>query len=287
MAIKTFQELTWNELGTWAREGAIAMVALGPMEDHGPHLPAGVDLYLAQGFVKELGQRLERQSGRAIIVLPSIPLGAQLQYSLGCLRLRANSLRSVVRNLGRELAREGFEACVVVTAHGAASHLAALEVACRQVSRSGLRMLSPSGPLMMKFLTGGLRKPLERAYGRPFSTEEWSELKVDFHGGAWETSMMLRWHPELVGDFKRLPAWSVFKQGVTDNPGYFGSPALSSERLGRAAIDVLATLGTDYVLTKLEARPARRPWWLAGALLGGAALAVAAHRKSGSRSRAT
>jgi len=280
MAVKTLQELTWTELNSWASKGAIAMVALGPMEDHGPHLPAGVDLYLAQGFVKELGRRLERETGRDIVVLPPLPLGAQLQYSLGCLRLRANSLRSVLRNLGRELAREGFETCVVVTAHGAASHLAALEVACRQASRHGIRMLNPSGPLMMKFLTGGMRKPLERAYGRPFSNEEWSELKVDFHAGAWETSMMLCWHPELVGDYKRLPGYSVFKQGMNDHQGYFGSPALSSERLGRAAIEVLAGLGADYVVKKLNSRPPSSHWWLAAAALGGAALAVAAHKKS-------
>lgn len=279
MAIKTLQELTWTELNRRAGGGAIAMVALGPMEDHGPHLPAGVDLYLAQGFVKELGQRLERQTGRDIVVLPPLPLGAQAQYSLGCLRLRANSLRSVLRNLGRELAREGYETCVVVTAHGAASHLAALEVACRQVSRFGIRMLNPSGPLMMKFLTGGLRKPLERAYGRPFSNEEWSELKVDFHGGAWETSMMLRWHPDLVGDYKRLPPWNVFRHGTAGNPGYFGSPALASERLGRAAIDVLTDLGSDYITGKLQARPSKGHWWLAAAALAGAGLAVAAHKR--------
>ncbi len=280
MAVKTLQELTWTELGTWAQQGAIAMVAIGPMEDHGPHLPAGVDLYLAQGFVRELGRRVERETGKDIVVLPPIPLGAQAQYTLGCLRLKANSLRSVVRNLGRELAREGFEACVVVTAHGAASHLAALEIACRQASRHGIRMINPSGPLMMKFLTGQMRQPLERSYGRAFTKEEWDELKFDFHAGAWETSMMICWHPDLVGDYKRLPPFSVFRDKMEDNQGYFGSPALSSERLGRTAIEVLGTMGAEYVLKKLGARPSKSHWWLAGALLGGAALAVAAHRRS-------
>src|SRR5690606_39312822 len=57
---------------------------------------------------------------------------------------------------GRSLARAGFANVVVTNGHGGPRHAAALEAACRKVSRrTGIRMFTPSIVTLHRIVTGG------------------------------------------------------------------------------------------------------------------------------------
>ena len=66
----------WAEIGTeeWSDvdlERAVALLPIGAIEQHGPHLPCGVDTYQLEGVVASALGRLEEEHGSAqVLTLP-------------------------------------------------------------------------------------------------------------------------------------------------------------------------------------------------------------------------
>lgn len=274
MPVYAAEELTWGHLRRLGHQGALFLLPLGPIEDHGPHLPSGVDYYTAREFTRELADKLGQES--EVVVLPALALGASMLYTLGCLRIPVSTTEKVVRSLGLEMAREGVRRLAVITTHGAVTHLKALESAAQTVTaRSRMKMISPCRQIIMKFLSGGLREQLERRLGDKFNDDDWQKLCHDYHAGAWETALMLRYRPDLVRSFYReLPGHTVKSvRGISTHRGYFGYPALASEKLGQAAEEVLLKEGLA-VLRDLLKQPLHEPQ--NGSRKGWLPLAVAA-----------
>ena len=51
-------ELTWSDVQTADMSDVIAVVPIAAVEQHGPHLPLGVDLFLMQGYIDRALSRL-------------------------------------------------------------------------------------------------------------------------------------------------------------------------------------------------------------------------------------
>lgn len=288
--VYAMEELAWGEVRRLGHRGALFMLPIGPLEDHGAHLPCGVDWFTAREMTRELAEALSRKRQVEVVVLPCLALGASLLYSLGCVRIPMTTMGKVVEKMGMELAREGVRKTVVVTTHGAISHLAVLDRACARVTRnSRMQMISPCREIIMHFLSGGLRQELEAALGRNLGEDAWKSLTSDYHAGAWETGLMLRYRPELVAEFHReLPPHRVEVgaltgvRGLNTHRGYFGDPALGSKELGDVAAEVLVERGVKVLEEFLERpkQPSSNRWWgWAAAALVGVSLGVAYQRR--------
>jgi hypothetical protein len=112
--------------------------------------------------------------------------------------------RTLYRTLlahGRALARAGYRYVVVTNGHGGPRHAAALEAACRRVSRrTGIAMFTPSIAVLHRIITGGRFDVTEALLGRPLTEAERRGLVIGEHAGGWETSFMLAQDAALVGD---------------------------------------------------------------------------------------
>jgi creatinine amidohydrolase len=244
-------ELSFTRLRGLDRERTAVIFSVSPLEEHGPHLPVGTDLFEAEFFAEELGRKiLESKPGWTVLVGPPIPLGASAFDEAGTLLARARTVRNAARDYGAALARHGFRYLLVSNAHAGPRHVVALEEAAAAVSRRyGVRMLSLSGPVLWKVLRGRFTERLEQALGRPFSAAEREALAGDTHAGAWETSLLLRARGELVdAGFRSLPPerYTLLEALHKNYPlrlggarGYIGSPAAASQELGEAARCVL------------------------------------------------
>jgi creatinine amidohydrolase len=244
-------EVSFTRLRELDRERTAVIFSVSPLEEHGPHLPVGTDLFEAEFFAHELARKiLESKPGWTVLVGPPIPLGASAFDEAGTLLVRARTVRNVAREYGAALARHGFRYLLVSNAHAGPRHVVALEEAAASVSRRyGVRMLSLSGPVLWKVMRGKFTERLERALGRPFSAAEREALAEDTHAGAWETSLLLRAREELVDpDFRHLPSqrFTLLEALRKNYPlrlgggrGYIGAPAAASRELGEAARRVL------------------------------------------------
>lgn len=245
------KEMTMVELDALDRRRTLVAIPISPVEEHGPHLPLGTDGYLAQGLTDGLLERLStRRPDWTLVRAPWIPVGCYTLEGTGSMEIDQAAVRAVVAGYGHSLARHGFQLIVVLNGHGGPGQGAAIEEACRQVSRRHrVKMLYPVAKLITGIFAGQYWDRIADHLGRPLSTEEQRALECDFHAGALETSYLLLRHPHLVkGDIHSLPDVETSKVGMLrwywgdragKGPGYMGYPSRADPRLAEATEAVL------------------------------------------------
>ena len=118
-----YEEATWKEIEEGIAGGRrTALLALGSIEQHGPHLPLGTDRWIAEELARGLAARLEDA-----VAVPALAVGCASEHLdfPGTLHLSPTTLEAVLRDLIASLARHGFDRVFVFTAHG--GNLEALE----------------------------------------------------------------------------------------------------------------------------------------------------------------
>lgn len=257
-------EVSFTRLDSLDRGRTAVVFSVSPLEEHGPHLPVGTDLFEAEFFSAELAKRiLAEKPGWTVLLGPSLPIGASAFDHAGTLLVRPRTVRNAAMDYGAALARNGFRYILVMNAHAGPRHVVALEEAAAAVSRRyGARMLSVSGPVLWKVLRGRFTERIELWLGRPLTADEREALRGDAHGGLWETSLLLRARPELVDPaFTRLPAIRFrlldalrknYPLRLGSGMGYIGSPAAATPEFGEAARRLLLEVAWEIVRPVFE-----------------------------------
>jgi creatinine amidohydrolase len=68
-----WKELTAADLRAKAQADAIVLLPVGSMEQHGPHLPVGVDTFLSEGVCRAAGEAIAAET--AVVVAPTLWCG--------------------------------------------------------------------------------------------------------------------------------------------------------------------------------------------------------------------
>ena len=264
------EELSYTQLEALDRNRVVVLFTVSPLEEHGPHLPVGTDLFTAGAIGAKLAIRiLDGKPGWTVLIGPSIPIGASAFDRAGTLLARARTVRNATRDYGAALARHGFRYLLVLNGHGGPRHIVALEEAAATVSRRyKVRMFSVSGPVLWEFMRGRYASRLEAILGRPFTEDEREALSGDTHAGMWETSLVLMVRPELVNlTYLGLPPqkFSLIDAVHWNYPlqrgnrlGYIGTPSAACKELGKAAEQLFLETVWELVLPVLDAR--NRMW---------------------------
>jgi creatinine amidohydrolase len=159
------------------RGDALAILPTGAIEQHGPHLPVGVDSIIGQGLLARALALLPAQA--PVFVAPPLLVGKSNEHGdwPGTLTLGARSFAALVRSQVEQLQRLGFNRVAIWNTHGGNS----------AVLVPLIRELQSRPELSIGMLQSGFRphqSPQEAAYG--------------FHAGEWETALMLALAPGLV-----------------------------------------------------------------------------------------
>lgn len=178
-----WMEMTWQEIAAAGRDSArwIAVLPLAAVEQHGPHLPLGVDTYIAEAYLARVQKLLPVDLPVTFLPVQRVGVSAEHLSFPGTLTLSARTAIAAWTELGESLARAGLRKLVLITSHG--GNVAAMELVARDL-RTRLGMLA---------VTVGWHR-----FGYPdgiFSTEE---KRHGIHGGDIETSLMLAAQAELV-----------------------------------------------------------------------------------------
>lgn len=244
------------------------LLTVSPLEEHGPHLPLGVDAFTARYFAEEIAQRLAAERpGWGAVLAPTLHMGCFTFEATGTVSVRQRVLRDALVDYGQALARAGFRFILVANGHAGPTHLAALEEAAATVSRRwGVGMASLSGHLAWRFRSPRFLDRVETALGRPLSDAERKAFAEDAHAGWWETSMMLMLRPDLVDpSYRTLPpaVYSPVQRVIPNYPlrrggaGYVGHPGLADPAFAKATVDVLLAEAMSLVHALLDAAPGR------------------------------
>lgn len=107
-------DLSRDQVAEAARSGAVAVLPLGAVEQHGAHLPTGTDSLLAAVVVNKAVERT------GDVALPTISYGCSLGHTEhwpGTLSLSVSTLTAIVADVGRWVFASGFRKLVVINAH--------------------------------------------------------------------------------------------------------------------------------------------------------------------------
>jgi creatinine amidohydrolase len=172
----TWQDVAGAETGRW-----IAVLPLAAVEQHGPHLPLGVDTYIGEGYLERVGKLLP--DDLPVTFLPSQRIGVSAEHLSypGTLTVSATTAIATWTEIGESLARTGVRKLVLITSHG--GNVAAMEVVSRDL-RTRLNMLA---------VTVGWHR-----FGYPDGTFGSEEKRHGIHAGDIETSLMLAARPGTV-----------------------------------------------------------------------------------------
>ena len=190
-------ECTFEEAAELARDSkAVIVLPLGAIEEHGPHLPLLVDWLGAEELARVIAPYLRRAGWRPVLA-PALPYGVSplAEDWSGTVSLSIATLRRVVGEVIRGLARHGFRRFVLANYQADPGHLRAMAFIKRDAERrrrvqvlfAGFTPGRPSAAMMNPRVTALLRSP------RP--EREW-------HSGELETAMMLAVRPKLVRLFR-------------------------------------------------------------------------------------
>ncbi|MBI4610058.1 MAG: creatininase family protein [Candidatus Rokubacteria bacterium] len=77
MSLYRLEELSTRALDRLPREQTIVILPVSPLEEHGPHLPLGVDAFTAEHFARALAARIViERAGWCVVLAPLLHLGS-------------------------------------------------------------------------------------------------------------------------------------------------------------------------------------------------------------------
>ena len=169
----------------------IAVLPVGAIEQHGPHLPLDVDTVLVNGVVAASLAHLPQGAGSLpVLFLPTQAVGLSPEHAAfdGTLTLKAATVIALWTELAESVAASGVNKLVLLNAHG--GQVGLMDVVARDL-RARLGMLVYSVSWFHLPLTGEQGQSVNDLFSA-------GEHRFGIHGGEIETSMMLALKPERV-----------------------------------------------------------------------------------------
>jgi creatinine amidohydrolase len=213
-----WQDLTSPEFARLDPDTTVAVLPVGAIEQHGPHLPVAVDTCINEGVVREALARIP--AGLPVLVLPTTAVGKSNEHVdfPGTLTLSAETLGRVWYEIGASVRRAGVRKLLLLNSHGGQPQV--MQIVAREL-RIDHQMLVVAANWF--------------SWGMPDRLFEPSELRHGIHGGTVETSMMLALRPDLVD---RVATADFVPVTVADDLDYPRLRALGAAGLGWQAQDL-------------------------------------------------
>ena len=225
-------EMTGPEVRRFARKTNVALVPVGCVEMHGPHLPTGNDAYVAQNICVAAAQR------EPAIVLPPIfyNINNMMKGYPGTISMPIATVRQLYADICTECARNRFSRVLFFIGHGGSQIVVdVLEADILERRRNGEKI---SYDVFWTFITTLMQPELGQLVKTPMG-----------HGCEFETSLTLHCRPDLVkldrvkkdGPVlpKKIQKTTYRTDWIRQVPeGYIGKPRLATAQKGKQLIDV-------------------------------------------------
>ncbi len=247
--MRPWTERTFEEHARPVEGLRVAILPVGAMEAHGPHLPVGTDLWIAEAMAETAAHQLE-SGGLSVELLPGLaytptPFGANFPGSLG---IHRETLAALLKDLHRGLSRWEIQCLLLANAHFDPENVRVLREFAAAYETAKPAVLFPD-------LTR--RRHAERL-GEEFRSGA-------CHAGRYETSLLLAIRPELVNLERaralpdlRISLVEAMQRGCRSfeaaggEQAYFGAPAESSVEEGRRLLLELGAILAEAVVEWLH-----------------------------------
>ncbi|WP_157994523.1 creatininase family protein [Peristeroidobacter agariperforans] len=263
----TMADMTYVELDKAIEGGAVALWAIGAIEEHGPHLPLATDVYIPSVQLLQIQKSLADRNIASVIVPPYYWGVNRVTGAFpGSIDIRPEVMTELMKDVFRSLTTAGFKQVYCITGHYDAAHSRAIIEAVR-ASNNGT-------DIRVHYV---VPKPLAARVGLESSDAGFLIADVsadkppahpDLHAGEAETSMLLSAAPdvvrkELIASLEATDLTSkdveTWRKGYEDAKrvtplGYLGDPASADATSGALRLKQQATAFAEAIAASVSAR---------------------------------
>ncbi|MDA0329274.1 MAG: creatininase family protein [Gemmatimonadetes bacterium] len=246
MPVHRWAEMTWEEVRDQDRAGSVAILPVGAVEAHGPHLPLGTDVIIAEAMARSCAELLSERGLTAFVLPPLWYTAAEFADTFpGTVGIDGRTVSDLIVQIATSLERHQITTLAIANAHLDPAHLGSLRAASAA---------APAGTRIV-FLDLTRRRVAERL------TEEFRTGAC--HAGRFEGSVVLAEAPSLfrrdiAAELEPNPASlsSAIRDGhrtfeeAGGSRAYFGWPADATAEEGRETVKTLGILLADAVTTE-------------------------------------
>lgn len=174
-----WQDMTTAEFAALDAKRVIAILPVGAIEQHGPHLPVCADACANKAVIERM---LRLTAELPVTVLPMMPVGKSNEHSdfPGTLTLEPETLQRLWTEIAESVHRIGIRKLVLYNTHGGQPQV--MDIVARD----------------LRVRLGMLVVVVNQYSLYPGDLFPADEMKYGIHGGSVETSVMLHLHPDLV-----------------------------------------------------------------------------------------
>ena len=214
----------WQKIEKVAEKAVPVLFPLGVIEEHGPHLPLGCDIYWSVSMCQRVKKQLEAM-GRECVIAPPYYWG--VNYCTGgfpgSFSLRPETMRQVLFECFENLKSFGFSDIYCFSYHGDSKHVKSIVEAVQRANKEiGVcaKLVLESMDLQLYGWKGD--EDFLLVSNPPYPMEWFEEQEpgerglLDIHGGAFETAVINQFCPEQV-DLelaKQLKSSSLNREGM-------------------------------------------------------------------------
>jgi creatinine amidohydrolase len=245
-------ECGWQDFAAADMSNVIAVLPVAAVEQHGPHLPVGVDTHIMQGYLDRTLRLLPGDLDVLFLPIQTIGKSNEHLHYPGTLTLSAETAIRAWGEIGDSVVRAGCRKLIIVNSHG--GNISVIDIVARDLRvRHGILCAHVS---WHRF---GYPEPEKYTPG---------ELVHGIHAGELETSAMLAFQPQTVRmekaknfktftqsmeqRFKQLrhaqPAGFGWMSQDVSEPGAMGDAASATKEKGEA----LAQFGAEKFIELLH-----------------------------------
>ncbi|HEY7674980.1 MAG TPA: creatininase family protein [Burkholderiales bacterium] len=235
MHTRQFIELTQPEIAAQFKKNPLVIFPAGSVEQHGPHLPTGTDIFASVVIGEEVARRMDG------LVLPSVPFGVTPMHMPfeGTISFSPETYIAVVKEVCASTAKHGAKYLLVINWHE--GNIPSLAIAAESLHRDH----------GMTVLTAQACYVAAEMYGR--------DMGGLTHGGEIEAHAVLAYRPELVhldrieqsSDHGHGRKWDKLRRTRSFQPvltdirtiaptGWYGSPERATAEKGRRMLEGVA-----------------------------------------------
>lgn len=244
MTVHRLAEMTWVEVRDAVRPGSVAILPVGAVEAHGPHLPIGTDVVIAEAMARACAEALGARGTTAFVLPPLWYTAAGFAHSFpGTVSVDGGTVSGLIRQIASSLEGHHISTLAIANAHLDPGHLASLREAAAD---------PPSGSRIV--LLDLTRRAVAARLTEEFRTGA-------CHAGRFEGSVVLAEAPHLyradiAAALEPNPSSlsDAIREGRADfaaaggPEAYFGWPADATAEEGRDTVAVLGALLAEAVL---------------------------------------
>jgi creatinine amidohydrolase len=174
-------DLSTRDFAATDMSAVVAILPVGAVEQHGPHLPVRVDAAINAGIIARAVALMPPDL--PALVLPALPIGKSNEHIAfpGTLSLPYDLLARLWFEVAKSAWRAGVRKIILFNSHGGQPQV--MEIVCREL-RVELGMFAVGASWFRTIDSSDLYSA--------------GELRHGIHGGEAETSVMLHLHPDLV-----------------------------------------------------------------------------------------